>query len=34
MAGVPDRQIVCKANRKQNHTESGIVSPGGGGGGT
>ena len=26
MAGVPDRQIVCEANRKQNHTASRIVS--------
>ena len=23
---LPDKQIICKANRQQNHTESGIVS--------
>ena len=26
VAGIPDRQIVCKANRQQNHAASGIVS--------
>ena len=26
MVGIPDRQIVCKANRHQNHAASGIVS--------
>ena len=26
VVGIPDWQIVCKANRQQNHTASGIVS--------
>ena len=26
MVGIPDRHIVCKANRQQNHSGSGIVS--------
>ena len=26
MVGILDRQIVCKANRQQNHVASGIVS--------
>ena len=26
VVGIPDRQIICKANRQHNHTASGIVS--------